>query len=334
MSRRRRLRNEIRDNISLLQEIQKDEVLREHTPAAGWIQGKVALDVAKLAGVPLGTPKKPIEKGSVAFAGVLAIGFSLWTFYIDRNGFIWYSVFPGIAAFLFWISIFGMITNRDLPPDTSSTLPPGAVPIRTENASEHIAAAMTASSSDQGDGGFVGSGQIGVAYKFLRAMRAGQFEEGLECVDENWRMCRIQSWLWNNRGHFGSDITELQRLAESLLNDHEPKEFWEEFVASEARSFAEAWAPLDPDKLGAASRRRRIAWNYDLVILAPIGESGGYFVTTATAIPNAITFVMHHVDGDWLVANHVGTAPPKPGWPPAWWAGNDPAIEALPDDDG
>jgi hypothetical protein len=32
MSRRRRLLGEIRDNLSLLQEIQKDEVLSEHTP--------------------------------------------------------------------------------------------------------------------------------------------------------------------------------------------------------------------------------------------------------------------------------------------------------------
>jgi hypothetical protein len=227
-----------------------------------------------------------------------------------------------------------MITNRELPPETSSALPPGAVPIRTENASEHVAAAVAASPSDQDDGGSDRSGQIEIAYKFLRAMRAGRFEEGLEYADENWQMCRIQSWLWNNREHFSSDITELQRLAESLLNDHEPMDAWKEFVASEASSFAEAWAPLDPDKLGAASRRRRIARDYDLVILAPVGESGGYFVTTATAIPNAITFVMHHVDGDWLVANHVGTAPPRPGWPPAWWTSNDPAIEALTDDDG
>src|SRR5262245_38672772 len=107
MSRRRRLRNEIRDNLSLLQELQKDEALRDHTTAAGWMQGKVALDVTKLAGVPLGTPKKPIAKGSVAFAGILALGFSFWTYWIDRNGFVWYSVFPGIAAFLFWVSIFG-----------------------------------------------------------------------------------------------------------------------------------------------------------------------------------------------------------------------------------
>jgi hypothetical protein len=33
-SRRRRLRNEIRENLSLLIEFDKDEVLKEHTPAA------------------------------------------------------------------------------------------------------------------------------------------------------------------------------------------------------------------------------------------------------------------------------------------------------------
>jgi hypothetical protein len=331
-SRRRRLRSEIRENLSLLQEIEKDEVLREHTPAPGWIQGKVALDVAKLAGVPLGTPKKPIPKGSVAFAGILTAGFSFWTYYIVRSGFVWYSVFPGIVAFLLSVSIFGMITNRDLPPEASGALPPGAVPMPTETASEQVATAVAIASSGQVDDRFSDSGQIGVAFKFLGAMRDGRFEEGLEYADENWRLCRIQSWLWNNRSHFGSDIAELQLLAESLLTEHKPMEAWEEFVASEAINFAVAWAPLSPSGLGAASRRRRVARDYDLVILAPVGESGGYFVTAATALPDAITFVMHHIDGGWLVANHIGTAPPRSGWPPAWWAINDPVIEALPED--
>ena len=94
-----------------------------------------------------------------------------------------------------------------------------------------------------------------------------------------------------------------------------------------------AWGPVDPEKWGAASRRRRLARDYDLVVLAPVGETGGYFVNTATALPQAMTFVMHNVNGAWLVANHIGSAPPRPGWPPAWWATNDPTVEALTDDD-
>jgi hypothetical protein len=331
-SRHRRLRSAIRENLALLEELQKDEVLREHTPACGWLQGKVALDVAKLAGQPLGTPKKPIPKGSAVLAVILGAGFSFWTYYIVRDGFVWYSVFPGIAAFLMFVSIFGMFTDRDLPPEASGTLPPGAVPMRTETASEQVATAIAVASSGQADDRFNDSGQIGVAYKFLEAMRDGRFEDGLTFVDENWRLCRIQSWLWNNRDQFGSDVTGLQQLATSLLNDRKPVEVWEGFVGTEAHTFVLAWGPLSPDRLGAASRRRRVARDYDIVILAPVDEGGGYFVMAATALPNALTFLMHHTNGHWLVANHLGNAPPQPGWPPAWWALNDPTVEALPDD--
>jgi hypothetical protein len=71
------------------------------------MQGKVALDVAKLAGVPLGTPKTPIPKGSVAFAGILALGFSFWTYWIDRNGFVWYSVSRESRPFSFGSQFLG-----------------------------------------------------------------------------------------------------------------------------------------------------------------------------------------------------------------------------------
>jgi hypothetical protein len=262
----------------------------------------------------------------------------VWVLFLDllhivRNGFVWYSVFPGIVAFLLFMSILGMTTNRDLPPEATGDLPPGAVPMRTDTASEQVASAVAIASSGQVDDRFSDSGQIGVAYQFLGAMREGRFEEGLSYADENWQLCRIQSWLWNNRDRFGTDVTELQRLADRLLNERAPKEVWEAFVETEAISFTTAWQPLSPDRVGAASRRRRIARDYDLVILAPVGEGGGYFVTAATALPNAMTFVMLRVDGRWLVANHMGTAPPIAGWPPAWWAINDPAIEALSNDD-
>jgi len=56
-SRRRRLRAEIRDNLTLLQDLEKDEMFRNHTPTYGWLAGKIVVDIAKLAGVPLGAKK-------------------------------------------------------------------------------------------------------------------------------------------------------------------------------------------------------------------------------------------------------------------------------------
>jgi hypothetical protein len=95
--------------------------------------------------------------------------------------------------------------------------------------------------------------------------------------------------------------------------------------------FVDVWGNLDLSRYGAASRRRRLAADYDLVILAPTGNTGGYFVNTATSIPNALTFVVVRTGNGWLIANHTGSAPPRPGWPPAWWVPDDPAVDALPD---
>lgn len=114
-SRRKRLRNEIRENLSLLEELDKDNVLKEQTPASMWLRGKIVIDVAKLSGQPLGTLKKPVPKGSVIFAAVLCAGLSYLTYYIDRNGFVWYSVIPGVIAFLLAVSILGMFTDREIP---------------------------------------------------------------------------------------------------------------------------------------------------------------------------------------------------------------------------
>jgi hypothetical protein len=329
--RKRRLRNDIRENLALVEALEKDDVLRDHTPAASWLQGKIVVDVAKLSDRALGTPKKPVPKMSVGIAAVLALIFGYWTYRIDADGFVWYSIFPGVASALFLISIFGMFTNRENAPDQSNPLPPGATPIRSDTAEEQIANSISlAASAGNLDERFAPHGQIGVVYEFISALSQGRFEDAISCADENWLKCRIQAWLWNNRDSYGHDEVELDALATSLLARREPDDVWDAFVEIERAAFGAVWSTYNPDAYGAASRRRRIARDYDLVILAPVGESGGYFVTTATALPEALTFVVHR-DGDrWLVAHHSGTAPPTPGWPPAWWSTDDPAVDALP----
>lgn len=117
-SRRKRLRTEIRENFALIQELEKDDALREGTPVANWLRGKIIIDVAKLSGEVLATPKKPVPKPAVFFATVAALALSYLTYHIVRNGFVWYSVFPGIGAFLFAVSVYGNLADRELPAKT------------------------------------------------------------------------------------------------------------------------------------------------------------------------------------------------------------------------
>jgi hypothetical protein len=331
-SRRRRLRAEIRDNLSLVKDLEQDEVLRDHSPVAGWLKGKIVVDVAKLSGYPLGTPKKPIPKSAVTWAAFFVAGFGFLTYYIDRNEFVWFSVFPGIVAFLFGVSILGMCTNRELPAEAEDALPPGAVAVRTETASEQVATMVALASSGDIDERFESAGQVGVVFEFFHLMHAGRSDEGVALTDRNWQTCMLQTWLWRTGRDSFADLSQVNTVVDQLLDTREPADLWSNFMADLTRMFVEQWGPLDPDQWGAASRRRRIARDYDLVILAPLAGSSGYFVTTATLIETNMRFVVHHVGPRWLIAHHSGSAPPVTGWPPTWWATDDPDIQALPDD--
>jgi hypothetical protein len=330
-SRRRVLRAEIRENLELVKLLAEDEILSAHTPARGWLQGKIAVDVARLAGQRLGNPKKPIMWGSVVLAALLAVGFGGWTYWLDHDGFVWYSAFPALAAFLFMISIAGQFMNRELPTSEKRGLPEGATPLRSGTGEEEVAGQVQLSASGAHTEMFADSGQIGVALKFVDEMRRGEYELALKSADQNWLRCRVQSWIWNDTASFGDDPGVLGALADSLVGQREPSLVWSSFVETESAKFANAWAAFEPDDTGAASRRRRMSRECDLVIIVPLGKSGGYFVMSASALPDALTILMRHDGTQWLVANHVAQALPIPGFPPVWWNVNDPAMEALPD---
>ncbi|RAN79318.1 hypothetical protein B5P43_15520 [Bacillus sp. SRB_336] len=323
------MRSEVQDNLALIEEIKKDQLLSQHSPAIGMLSGKIVLDVAKLSGQPFGVQKKPIPWGGVIWAAVFGIGLGWWAYLIDRNGFVWYSVFPGTAAFLFLLSILGMTTNRQIPVDPD--LPEGASPIRSETAAERVASSVQFAASGADARMFEDTGQVGVALRFIDLMGNGEYEDALGLADQNWSLCRIQARLWNMCCEGSIEVDDLPGLAESLQANREPAEFWNDYVEAEAEQFKEAWGNLDASALGAASRRRRMSREYDLVILVPLEATGGYFVSSATALPNAMTFLMHRVENRWLVANHVGTAPPTPGFPPSWWTPADSAFANLPE---
>jgi hypothetical protein len=332
-SHKRRLRGEIRDNLALAEQIAESQALSSLGLAAGWLHGRIALDIARLTDQKLGENKKPVPWGSVFVAATLAIVFGFWTYWLNRDTFVWYSTFPGCVAALFAIAVAGMFLNRDQSPEELGTLPPGAVAAPTSTASEQIATGLAIAAAGGIDDRLAPGGQADVALRFARLLQLGAYAAALDLAEENWTLCRLKAWLWNNREHFGPTTEELDALVDDILDPgrEEAHPLMADFFASEVHQFVTAWESVDFDQYGVASNRRRIAADLDLVIFAPVGKSGGYFITEATAIPNAMTFLVRHTASGWKVANHLGIAPPVASWPPIWWSTVDPAIANLPD---
>ncbi|MGV9423457.1 hypothetical protein ACWDO7_04080 [Streptomyces sp. NPDC003656] len=330
-SRRKRLRGEIRENLTLSEELEKNSLLRDQTPAVVWLNAKIALDVAKLSGQQLGTPKKPIKWGSATLTLLVAAAFGYWAYWLNRDDFVWYSVFPGTVSLLMLFSTYGQFLNREILPEGESggQIPEGAVPVGAQGAPEEISRGLLLGVTGADDR-HEADGQIGVAFRFVEHIKSANFNEALELSDDNWILCRIQTWLWNNRASFGDDVSQLGNLADAMMASRVDHALWNDFEASEIATFLDSWGYIDPEALGGASRRRRVGRNYDVVILAPIGSSGGYYVDSPTPVPGALTFLMHRHEESWVLASHVAAAPPSPGFPPSWWVVGDPSVEDLP----
>jgi hypothetical protein len=137
LSRNKRLRSNIRDNLRLLDELQANSIIRDETPATNWLSARVALDVARLAKVPLGNLKTPIPKGGVAFAAIIGAGFGYWAYVLDKDGFDWYSLLPGTVVAMMIISIAGMTTNREIPQEENDSAEGGVPTARSADSASN-----------------------------------------------------------------------------------------------------------------------------------------------------------------------------------------------------
>jgi hypothetical protein len=315
LGKKRRVRNEIRENLELVGTIAASPAAVDLRSPSGWLQGQIAVDIARLAGHKLGTDKKPVPKGSVFLAVVLAAAFGGWTFLIVRDGFVWWAVFPGFAAFLFVVSVFGMFTDRDIPPEESN-LPPGAVAIRSDTAAEQVAGSIAMAASEQMDDRWNEGMPIDVVMKFLDVAGSGDIDAIRAFCDDNLNHCRLLRWLYQ----FDSVLRDAGIDDPSGLTlESLPDDLRKPFLESEVSDFRGHFAGVDSEKWGAASRRRTLGPHHELVIVAPTPTTGGYWLPTATAVPNALKFVVSSTGGTWRIASLDAPAPPVPSWPPSWW---------------
>lgn len=178
-------------------------------------------------------------------------------------------------------------------------------------------------------------GQVGVATHFVGDLARGDYESAWQAADDDWRLCRIQAWLWNNREHFGNEEAQWGRLAIAIGDATSTSAARRAFLESEREQYLNVWSGLDLDLYGVATHRRIVAPGYEVVLLVPLtGYPNGVIIQRETIIRGAITILMHWVDGRWRVAALDSEAAPRPGWPPSWWIRHDPAAKAWFDEQG
>jgi hypothetical protein len=108
-----RRRAGIRDDLNLITELSEHPDFGRGSWPHQALMNRVALDVARLSGVP--TPHK-IQWGSVILAVVIGAPLGYWTYTIDRDTFQWYSIFPGTVAVFMGLAILGMVFGRNEDP--------------------------------------------------------------------------------------------------------------------------------------------------------------------------------------------------------------------------
>jgi hypothetical protein len=97
----------IRDDLGLLNELADHPDFGRGSWPHQALMNRVALDVARLAGVPLQQQRAPLS--SFILPVLIGVPLGYWAFKLNQHGFQWYSLFPGVVAGLMAISILGML---------------------------------------------------------------------------------------------------------------------------------------------------------------------------------------------------------------------------------
>lgn len=163
------------------------------------------------------------------------------------------------------------------------------------------------------------AGPVAAALTFLELLKAGRVEEAWPLADVEWRLGRLQAWLWNNRSH--PFFTDLDEEAAAGVGGAPDRWWWPSFIDSDAR----AWSREVPDSAnwGVGTRPRLVEIDYELVVFFETGGKPLRF-TEPTDIPCAMQVLLHAVDGRWLVAA-INRPRYQPGWPPTFADGT-PAV--------
>jgi hypothetical protein len=147
-----------------------------------------------------------------------------------------------------------------------------------------------------------------------RARRPQHRSRAWPKTDPNLRLCLAQAFLWANRHHVTVSAYEPEETATALAGVTFDHDLWEAFAETQLQELYDAWAEFFSGHYGVASRPRPVGIDYELVKFVQLEGDAPVVITEPTFV-QAQVFLMHQVDGAWLVAGFGVDTPPEPGWP-------------------
>lgn len=159
-----------------------------------------------------------------------------------------------------------------------------------------------------------GAGPVQAAFEWFDAVVQGSdYAAAWELSDDEYRLTRAQAWLWNNRAApdiAGADLDE-QAAALARLPSRSP--LWPEFADVELEMYQETWAMWARARIEAVTEPVPGEPDYEVVVFIDTDPAAG----GADDVP-ALPFLVHFVDGRWLVAQAGTDQRAVPGWPPVF----------------
>jgi hypothetical protein len=146
-------------------------------------------------------------------------------------------------------------------------------------------------------------GPIEAASAWVNAiLRRGSLAVAWPLTDPDNRESLAESWVAENQDHPALAGEDLETIVEDLASlEPERLELWHYFDASTVLCFRSALANVDLDSWGWATNPRPVAIDFEAVILVDAGPLDEDNRPTAPGPYPAIGFLMHYVEGAWLV---------------------------------
>ena len=152
------------------------------------------------------------------------------------------------------------------------------------------------------DAHFGPEGPVAVAQLFFEALyRDRSLRTAYQFMTPELRRDRTDAWVELNAAHPELATLDREALAERLAEAEPDDPLWPAFEDSSLQDFAAAYASIDLDSHGYASRPRPLGVAQELVLLVKQDRNTPRVFDQPTLISGA-QFVLEHRDGRWLVA--------------------------------